>query len=326
MAGCEPYAEQKKDVKTKWLGSAKSTHLADIIIQKILEKDVMSAQEWDGEGDGGYFIEGLTTAQTKLGMIRIPEHETILPWTIQEVDILMSHLCGHREERAIPERLARQTTDRISDEEEADIASPKARNDQLKRMMIARAHKRKSQDAGQRCPEGKRPTKRTGMTTMMRETSPIPGPSRLPPGQERLRQHLPADHPKAPLRQRQRTTTRRTDADNQATKPISPSSFIITTCPRRGRQPSQDAGKGARVSSASTTGTTSTSSSAAREEVETRPAQEAGLPDSFLQTARELQKRLSLWRELNFCGGSFSIASVMVSRGRISIDLHDTQT
>jgi len=47
MAGCEPYAEMKKDVKTKRLGSAKSTHLADIIIQKILETNIMCAQEWE---------------------------------------------------------------------------------------------------------------------------------------------------------------------------------------------------------------------------------------------------------------------------------------
>jgi len=47
MAGCEPYAEQKKHVKTKRMGSSKSTHLADIIIQKILETDVVSAQEWE---------------------------------------------------------------------------------------------------------------------------------------------------------------------------------------------------------------------------------------------------------------------------------------
>jgi hypothetical protein len=47
MAGFELYAEMKKDVKTKRLGSAKSTHLADIIIQKILERNIMSAQEWE---------------------------------------------------------------------------------------------------------------------------------------------------------------------------------------------------------------------------------------------------------------------------------------
>jgi hypothetical protein len=47
MAGCEPYAEIKKEVKTKRMGSARSTHLADIIIQKILETNVMSAQEWE---------------------------------------------------------------------------------------------------------------------------------------------------------------------------------------------------------------------------------------------------------------------------------------
>jgi hypothetical protein len=46
MAGCEPYAE-KKDVKTRRLGSSKSTHLADIIISKIMETDVLSAQEWE---------------------------------------------------------------------------------------------------------------------------------------------------------------------------------------------------------------------------------------------------------------------------------------
>jgi len=47
MAGCESYAEHKKDVKTKRIGSSKSKHVADIIIQKILETDVVSAQEWE---------------------------------------------------------------------------------------------------------------------------------------------------------------------------------------------------------------------------------------------------------------------------------------
>jgi hypothetical protein len=46
MVGCEPYAKIKKDVKTKRLGSANSTHLADIIVQKVLETNIMSAQEW----------------------------------------------------------------------------------------------------------------------------------------------------------------------------------------------------------------------------------------------------------------------------------------
>jgi hypothetical protein len=43
VARCEPYA----GVKTKLLGSAKSTHLADIIKQKILEKNIMFVQEWE---------------------------------------------------------------------------------------------------------------------------------------------------------------------------------------------------------------------------------------------------------------------------------------
>jgi len=47
MARCEPYAEHKKDTTTKRIGSSKSKHLADIIIQKILETDVVSAQEWE---------------------------------------------------------------------------------------------------------------------------------------------------------------------------------------------------------------------------------------------------------------------------------------
>jgi hypothetical protein len=37
----------KKDTKKKRIGSCKSKHLADIIIQKILETDVVTAQEWE---------------------------------------------------------------------------------------------------------------------------------------------------------------------------------------------------------------------------------------------------------------------------------------
>jgi hypothetical protein len=47
MAVCEPYAEMKKDVKKQRPGSAKSTHLADNIIQKILETNIMNAQDWE---------------------------------------------------------------------------------------------------------------------------------------------------------------------------------------------------------------------------------------------------------------------------------------
>jgi hypothetical protein len=81
-------------------------------------------------------------------MIRIPDREMITPWTIPDIEVLMTHLCNHGEERAIPERLALQTTERMPDptalgdretNEEAQVESVKTRNDQLRRMMIARA-------------------------------------------------------------------------------------------------------------------------------------------------------------------------------------------
>jgi hypothetical protein len=134
----------------------------------------------------------ITPAQTKLGMIRIPEHETVLPWTIPDVDILMNHLCGHREERAIPERLTRQTADTTSDGEEADVTNPKAR-------------KRKSHDDGQKYPEDGRPTERTATTEM----SPIPGPSLLPPGHEHLRELLQSAIQRDFRRRRRRRRRRR---------------------------------------------------------------------------------------------------------------------
>jgi hypothetical protein len=78
-------------------------------------------------------VTAITAAQTKLGLNRIPDKETIPPWTIQDVDILMSHLCGHREERAIPERLALQTRDRIPDGEEADVTNPQSQKRPIKK-------------------------------------------------------------------------------------------------------------------------------------------------------------------------------------------------
>jgi len=47
-AKCEPYHEQRKDVK-KRLGSAKSRHLADIVLQKIDEYNTLSAQQWENK-------------------------------------------------------------------------------------------------------------------------------------------------------------------------------------------------------------------------------------------------------------------------------------
>jgi len=82
MAGCEPYAEQKKDIKTKRLGTAKSTHLADIIIQKILETDVMSAQEWDDIIDPDFRLQlikefGLTVDSYIQKILRVVRSQKI---------------------------------------------------------------------------------------------------------------------------------------------------------------------------------------------------------------------------------------------------------
>jgi hypothetical protein len=76
MAGCEPYAEMRKDVKTKRLGNAKSTHLADIIIHKILETNVMSAQEWEDIIDPDFRLQlikefGLTVDSYIQKIIRV---------------------------------------------------------------------------------------------------------------------------------------------------------------------------------------------------------------------------------------------------------------
>jgi hypothetical protein len=68
-------------------------------------------------------VTAIRTSQTKLGMIRIPNQETIPPWTLQDIDIMMSHLCGHGEESVIPERLALQTRDVIHDGEETDVTT-----------------------------------------------------------------------------------------------------------------------------------------------------------------------------------------------------------
>jgi hypothetical protein len=126
-------------------------------------------------------LTAITTAQTKLGMIRIPDHQTVLPWTIPDIEILMHHPCGHREERALPERMNPQTA--APSEEEADVTTENARNAQLKKIMMATARKRRNLTDEPRSSRNER-RKRTTSTTEETKTCPIPGPSRLPPGQE----------------------------------------------------------------------------------------------------------------------------------------------
>jgi hypothetical protein len=90
-------------------------------------------------------LTAITTAQMKLGMIRIPENETVLPWTIPDIEILMNHPCSHRDKRALPEWMNPQMA--TPTEEPADVTTPNARKDQLKTTMIRRDLKGETQTA-----------------------------------------------------------------------------------------------------------------------------------------------------------------------------------
>jgi len=68
-------------------------------------------------------LTAITTAQTKLGMIRIPDNKTVLPWTTEGIEILMHHPCSHRDERALPERMNPQTA--TPTHEPANVTAPK---------------------------------------------------------------------------------------------------------------------------------------------------------------------------------------------------------
>jgi len=46
-ARCEAYHEERKDISKKLLGATKSKHLADIVMRKIEQYNIMSAQQWE---------------------------------------------------------------------------------------------------------------------------------------------------------------------------------------------------------------------------------------------------------------------------------------
>jgi len=81
-ANCEGYFEEKKALKTKRVGSTKSTHLADIIMKKILETEVNSAQEWENVIPPDFKLQlikefGLTVDSYIQKIIRIVKTEKI---------------------------------------------------------------------------------------------------------------------------------------------------------------------------------------------------------------------------------------------------------
>jgi len=107
-ARCEEYHDDRKERITKRMGNTKSKHLADIIIQKIQETDVNSAQEWENVVPPKFKLQlikevGLSVDSYIQKIIRIVKTENITQIKTRSLTELYTQLMDEQFRYEVPD-------------------------------------------------------------------------------------------------------------------------------------------------------------------------------------------------------------------------------